>query len=314
MVIRRTYKIMGKLFFTKNYNLFRDKRPQNQMKILSAMEEYSLPINCRVDDKRIRVYFYSDQVLFAETNLPVELELLEYFIDSEVPKNIQNEKWLEALNKAAERVLSIVKYLFNFPELDEHLIQLDKTLIYHENEWKNCVNREQYEWHYGEGFFGIDNQTIPTIQKLIDHQVKPFFALKFLHRAKNEISLRDKWLYTAIASELAIKEFLYTKDSSLKNKWRENPPTIKKIFGEIIAKYLKGPLTHSKLLIKNAEIRNEIVHRPFDRKGLTAINCYKYMDAVEQTIYFLMLEIFPNDVVIKERFDNVKNNRKVDKL
>lgn len=311
MILRRTYKILGNLFYTKDYSVIIGKQPPNQMKILSAMEEYSPAIQLNIGNQCVNTFFYSDKKIFAETTLKDDIALVNYFLDKNIQQLEDNELFLEILDKAANKILSTIKYLFDFHELDEDLFQIEKTLLFINNEWKECTDRRKTEWHYANMFFSIDNNTLPTIKKIFDDGIEPFLALKFLHRAKNEISLRDKWLFAAIAAELAVKEFLFKKDPKKNKKLVDQPMALEDLFGTFLTPFLRKPLPTKKVLLDNAKIRNEIIHRPFDRHGLTYTECIKYLDAVEKTIFFLLNELNPQNQFIEDQFKKISNDKRV---
>ncbi len=112
-----------------------------------------------------------------------------------------------------------------------------------------------------------------------------------------------------MATELATKEFLFKKDPKLRELWdNRQAPKIKDLFEKYVAPNVTAKIKYFSLLIRNARIRNKIIHRPYKEQGLTYKNAMEYLDTVESYIFTLMLEIYPNNPVLKECIQNIKND------
>lgn len=308
MILRKIYKIRGKVIYSHNYTLVKGKSPSSQLKILQSMEEFSKPVTVSIDDKLVTVFFYSEFKVYGEIDVPKTNEAVSYFTSHDIPLNNGFELYLSVLDRAVRKVLSVLKYLFNYEGIDEHLYHSHKTMIRLEDKWIDCPDRNSYKWHYSNPFYCIDSQVMPTIQKLLDSDVESFYSLKFLHKAKNEENLRDKWIYTATCLELTLKEFLYKHDPRYKAEMNTSPINISSLLDKV-AIIVGKDFFNKEFLQKSTEIRNDIIHRPYDRLGLKYDNCIRYMDEVE-TLAFKLLDILaPNNFIIKERIASVNNNK-----
>lgn len=238
--IRRVFSIAGDVYYSNDFSLAKDKQPTNQKKILSSMDQYSPAVKVPIENTDVKVFFYSDKTVYGEIHLPDDEGLKAYLVDPALPLNANYEVILENIDSAVKKVLEIIKYLFDFEAMDEHPCMLKNTLLWtcEGEQWLECADRRKYEWRYADGFFSIDGGTIPTIERLVKEQVEPFYGLRFLHKAKQESNLRDKWIYAATAAEMAIKQFLFIKDPSLKKQWNDKPaPPVEELYGAYLKKY-----------------------------------------------------------------------------
>jgi len=154
-------------------------------------------------------------------------------------------------------------------------------------------------------FSNLDEENYNMIQTCMDNNIEPFIALEFLAKAKSEHDSRYSWLYTTIAAELAIKEFLIAKHPHLETLLNELPsPPLDKLYGKILREY-EGIDSYIKIKdIKTAvKIRNHLIHRPNVRTPISGQNSFIYIRLVEATIYQLLQRLYPQlEPIIKDHY------------
>lgn len=140
--------------------------------------------------------------------------------------------------KATKKVLNLIKYCLNCPDLNDNLFSykgiywsIDKS------KWKRIPERT-YAIIDEHLFLSLNEKTSKSIQNYIENDFEPFFALRHLHRAKEERNPRHKWIDATIAAELAIKEFLIRLKPDIETLLLEvlSPP-IHKLYGSILEYY-----------------------------------------------------------------------------
>ena len=240
-------------------------------------------------------------------------ELISFLHEDEMklPK-----KQLEEISKiksdivnAVKNVFSLLKYLFFNYELDERFISSLKS------EWSLDMN----EWHRlpsgvyftvdGHISYSLNEDVTQKVQSYINLNFEPFFALRYIHKAKNDPIARDKWIDATIAAELAIKEFLIKSKPEIETLLLEMPsPPLSKLYGSVLESlgYPKSPKV--KEISKGVEIRNKLVHRPneFPIDHQAAIN---YVRDINTAIFHLMTLLYPNDVTIKKFYEYLLLNQ-----
>ena len=216
----------------------------------------------------------------------------------DLPDNLRDEIseiYLNILN-SVKKVLSLIKYCFRWVDLDENLISNIKIYwsIYKSN-WKPFPSRISVTVD-SRGFVLLNNESATDIQKYIQNDFKPFFALRHLHRAINENNPRYKWIDATIAAELAIKEFLIRREPCIKDLLLEVPaPPLHKLYGSILKKYndeKKSPKVNE--LQKGAAIRNNLIHKPENTK-ISLKEADEYVHDVETAIYHLLYLLYKED-------------------
>ncbi len=154
-------------------------------------------------------------------------------------------------------------------------------------------------------FSNFDEKNCKMIQACIDKNIEPFIALEFLIKAQSEPDARYRWVYTTIAAEIAIKEFLITKHPHLEVLLNELPsPPLDKLYGKILREY-EGIESYIKIKdIKTAvKIRNYIIHRPKANVPISGQNSFIYTRLVEATIYQLLQRLYPQlEPIIKDHY------------
>ena len=91
--------------------------------------------------------------------------------------------------------------------------------------------------------------------------------MRHLHRAKSENIAHHKWIDATIAAELAIKDVLSKANPDLELLLMEMPsPPLVKLYGVILEKHLGEKSPYLKRIKNGVEIRNRLVHKPYDEK------------------------------------------------
>jgi hypothetical protein len=189
------------------------------------------------------------------------------------------------ISKATKKVLYLIKYCFNCPDLNDDLFSVkDVYWSIDKSKWKSIPM--------------ITYATL-DIQNYIENDFEPFFALRHLHKAKKESNPRHKWIDATIAAELAIKEFLIRLKPDIETLLLEVPsPPIYKLYGPILEFYTKKKSPKLKELTKGAEKRNTLIHRPKDIL-IDDEQANEYIHDVETAIYHLLTLLYPNDHIMK---------------
>jgi hypothetical protein len=160
----------------------------------------------------------------------------------DLPDNLQDEisEIHLSISNYVKKVLRYIKYCLKCMYLDENLIS--NTKIYwsrYKSNWKTFPSQLHVVLD-NRGFWPLNKETATDIQKYIQNDFKPFFALRHLHRAINENNPRYKWIDATIAAELAIKEFLIRREPCIKDLLLEVPaPRLEILYGRILKKYNK---------------------------------------------------------------------------
>lgn len=217
----------------------------------------------------------------------------------DLPENLPNE-FLEIklnISKAVKKVLYLIKYCLKCTYLDEKL--LSNTKFYwskNNSNWEMISSPLHITLLDSPGFMKLNKESAKDIQKYIDNDFKPFFALRHLHRAINEKNPRYKWIDATIAAELAIKEFLIRRDPCIEALLLEVPaPPLDKLYGSILKKYNNGEKSPKFKELKNgAEKRNKLIHRPENTK-ISLEEANKYIHDVDTAIYHLLYLLYQND-------------------
>jgi len=216
----------------------------------------------------------------------------------DLPDNLQVEISEIDLNisNSVKKVLVPIKYCLKCISLGENLIS--NTKIYwskYKKNWKPFPSRI-YMTLDDRGLWQLNKETAKDIQKYIQNDFKPFFALRHLHRAINENNPRYKWIDATIAAELAIKEFLIRREPCIETLLLEVPaPPLHKLYGSILKKYNDGEKSPKvNELQKGAAIRNNLIHKPENTK-ISIKEANKYVHDVETAIYHLLYLLYQED-------------------
>lgn len=142
-------------------------------------------------------------------------------------------------------------------------------------------------------------EIISSLQEGIDKGISPFIAMLHLYRAIQESNPRFKWIDATIAAELAVKEALIRKNPALADIIIELPsPPLGTLYGAILEKYCGAQSPQRAKLIKGAEKRNKLVHRP-EETVITEGEAQDYVTNVMQAIHHLYSLLYPDWEVVK---------------
>lgn len=278
------HSIEGDICYNPSENLFRFSVP--------LKDKTSVVVNIIPAEKRVET--------FGEFEISTEMwNAIHDNVDlNDLSDNLQDEisEIHSKISKSVRRVLSPIKYCLKCTSLNEDLIS--NTNIYWSicrSDWKPLPSKLNITTDV-RGLWQLNKETATDIQKYIQNDFKPFFALRHLHRAINENNPRYKWIDATIAAELAIKEFLIRREPCIEDLLLEVPaPALYKLYGSILKKYNNGEKSPKvKELQNGAETRNKLIHRPEDTK-ISLDEANKYIHDVETAIYHLLYLLYQED-------------------
>ena len=206
-----------------------------------------------------------------------------------------------ALASAVRQVLGVIKYLHRAYWIDENLCssrgatwQIDggnyiaiPTAISVSGHSESISN-----WTDGE----------PRVTSALLEGIVPLEGLRFLHKARLDLRPSYMWIDTTTAAELAVKEALIRKSPQLEALLLEMPsPPIGKLYGSILEHYLGARSPVLKHLVKGAETRNKLVHRP-GAAQIELSEASEYLHRTEAAIFHLMSLLYPASDLIKYEY------------
>lgn len=203
------------------------------------------------------------------------------------------------ISEATRKILYLMKYCFYNVELDERLFSVRSiSWSTDKSKWKPLPMMVTTSMDVCNTVCFREN-TARAIQSYVDDGFQPFFALRHLHRAKKETNPRHKWIDATIAAELAVKEFLVRVKPNIRTLVMEVPsPPMGKMYGEILESFVNQRSPKLKELIKGAEIRNKLIHRPEDTH-IDEQQANKYVQDVQIAIYHLLTLLYRSDPIIE---------------
>ena len=218
-----------------------------------------------------------------------------------LPPKLQDElsEMMSSLSQATRKVLNLIKYCFNQTKLREQLFSVkgdywsvDKV------QWK-VLPMMLSATIEPRDTVSLNENTAKTIQEYLEGGFEPLFALRHLHRAREENVARYKYVDATIAAELAVKEFLTRKKPEVEPLLLELPsPPLDKLYGKILKSYGFAPLPNLKRIADGMRLRNKILHRPkvvrVDKQ-----KSIRYVQDVETAIYHLLTLLYPEDHIVK---------------
>lgn len=205
-----------------------------------------------------------------------------------------------------KRVISFIKYSLAHFDLDERLVSSRKA------EWST----NNTDWQAlpnifivvvdGYSSYPLNAKNAELIQRYINTDFEPFLALKYIHKAKNDILPRDKWIDATIAAELAIKEFLIRLKPEIETLLLNMPsPPLDKLYGVILESFGFNKSPKVKEIQKGVQTRNELIHRPKE-KFINMDHASEYVRDINIAIHHLMTLLYPNDSFIKSYYENIE--------
>jgi hypothetical protein len=211
--------------------------------------------------------------------------------------------------QATRKVLNLIKYSFNQSQIEENLFSSkEKYWSLDETEWKRLpVILSSTVDILSKKF--LNENSAEIIQKYLNTELnpfsEPFFALRTLHKAKEERNSRYKWIDATIAAELAIKEFLTRFIPKIETLLLEVPsPPLHKLYGSILESFTSVRSPKLKELQNGAEVRNKLVHG-HKNVVIESEKANQYVHDVEAAIYHLLTLLYPNDLNIKKLYNSI---------
>lgn len=129
-------------------------------------------------------------------------------------------------------------------------------------------------------------------------------AFQHLHQAYSTESVRQKWVETTIAAELAIKEFLIIKFPNIETLLLEMPsPPLDKLYRNVLHSMIGEESPKWKQIGKGAAKRNKIVHKA-QKFEITMAEANRYIKDVEVAMSHLLVHLNPNDEVLRKLYED----------
>lgn len=239
-------------------------------------------------------------------NLPLSDGLMAWLkagqpkLVTEWPVELSDEidKLHAQLETLARLPTALAKYFLGFSSISDDLVSFGKM------DWSTDLT----EWHrfpfkmtmtgWSSSQIPISEAVKPLLQQDIDTQVRPFLAMRHLHRAIAEAIPRFKWIEATIAAELAIKEALLVAKPELATLLLDMPsPPLAKLYGSTMKQYLGEVSPYRKALVEGSEMRNKLVHRPMDHT-ISLSDATEYVSTVEKAIFHLLRLVYPNSKIL----------------
>lgn len=305
MRIRKIFTIAGPVYYADKY--FSTGHPDKNKELYEKANQLSTPIRLNIENIQFSAMFQGAKMLIVEGEYPDDNVLFQYMTDANIPEDTDLEDGINMIDEAAERVLEIVKYIFDFPPIEEYLKFAKPSMeVYQTNNWLACADRRRYKWVPAETMLCLDATSVKTLQGLLNDGIEPLHAMKFLSKAKREENLRDKCLLLATAAEQAIKEY-FVRIGHPKNQWgNEN---IEGLYDNQLTIVSGASSPHLAGILENSRIRNKIVHRPAHDPKITAADSIRLTDEVERGILHLMKLQYPGNNILDDLYNKVDNSR-----
>jgi len=224
----------------------------------------------------------------------------------DLPDTVQDEfgRLFDEITDATNKVLRLIKYGLNFADvLEPPFAEISQRWSIDGLNWKP-IPRTWYE----RGVFDpdrvkLDNETARQIQDYVNTDYQPFIALMHLHRAKNDLDPRYKWIYATLAAELAIKEFLIRKFPHLEALLLElQSPPLTTLYGKIL-KHYTGTSGNTKVMQDGIETRNKLLHRP-TTETISLEKAEQYVRDIDKEIFHLLNMLYPDDHLIERLYNH----------
>lgn len=305
MLVRKLFTIAGPVYYADSFPPTGD--PDKTLQYFTDTNHTSAPITLTVEGIPFKVVFKGAKTIIAEGTFPDDAVFLKYLTDKTVAKDPALEERIKLIDEAADRVLEIVKYIFDFPPLKEYLKFAKATAeVFEGGTWITSVDRAEYSWVGSNAMFSLDKGTVATLQSLLKDGVEPLHAMKFLSKAKAEENLRDKCLLLATAAEQAIKEY-FVRVGHPKKQWFKGK-NIEDLYDTELTVVSGNPSPHLAGILENAGIRNKIVHRPGHDPEISGPDSIRLTDEVEKGILHLMKLLYSGNKILESLYNKVDNS------
>lgn len=268
--------------------------------------DFTVPIGEGVDRVKVR-FIPKSMAIKAQREAEVSDRLLEILRSGEGELDadeLSTDAFEELyslrspLSRAARRVVSSIKYFLGRSDLGESLYVTTGNYWSEDGgEWKRSPRKLTITTST-QGMVPLNNEFAECIQGYLNEGREPFVALQYLHFAREETNVRQRWISATIAAELAVKEFLIARKADLAPLLLELPsPPLGKLYGSILEHYAGQRSPMRRALIKGVEIRNRLIHRPCEC-DVSVEQAIEYVGKVEQAIYHLLSLLHPGDPII----------------
>lgn len=287
MYIKSIYEIDGKIHYTENGTRFNFIIPINEK-----------TINVKLCPNENKICAYSEVDISEDIYNVLQNEKI---IDEKFYQEIDNSlsEPFSFNHKAIKKVLLLIKYCFQQTNINENLIV----------NGKQYCSRDNLKWIlYESGFhltvdsditIPLNQEKVEIIQKYINENYIPFFALSHLHRAMTESNPRYKWIDATISAELAIKEFLIRKEPTLEALLMDVPsPPLHKLYGSLLKEYAGVESPRKTKIQKGVKTRNDLVHKP-ETVEISRESANEYVHDVQTAVYHLLTLLHPHDSTLR---------------
>ncbi|MGF9741433.1 hypothetical protein ABEX38_29125 [Priestia megaterium] len=206
---------------------------------------------------------------------------------------------LDIMRQHAFYLINLLKYSLNNGWITEELLKVISITISIDNlNWHEFPLKSVLQSGPSTSPRYLTQESSIIIQQYIDDKIEPFVALKHLQKARKEEVPRHMWIEATIAAELAIKEFLIRKITDIEFILLELPsPPLNKLYGRVLENYIGEAYPKYNKLGEGATTRNHLIHRPKET-DITYDKAVKYVQLVEDAIYFLLRKLYPGDPII----------------
>ncbi len=225
---------------------------------------------------------------------------IEYFSDVKkiLPIHPELEEYLNLMSDTFEKLSITLKYFYGIYETDFFGRFVSKFYWSSDKEtWLEVPDRRNTIWVTKDVQYILPDNLLDNIVSTIKKQNNlPFAAFEQLHKAFQErTNTRYMWICAATAAEQAIKEFLGRLKPELIPLLSELPsPPISKLYKSILKEYTDVESSFYKQLIKGAEKRNELIHKP-SQSAPELIQTIIYIHEVECAMIQLHLLLEPSN-------------------
>lgn len=237
--------------------------------------------------------------------------LQTYITDgSELPQNQQDELMQinQPSSKATRILLTHIKYGLNYTSIRESLFSVKPLDLWSEDgeKWFNMPTIQDLTLE-ARIVFPLNEERIGIIQNNINNKKMPYYSLQFLHKAQQAIYPRDRLLYSAIAVELAIKEYLIEIKPKLDFLVLHIPsPPLEKMYHNVLESLGERPSSVRKKELQNlAEYRNKLVHRPQELHISHEI-AKKIVTIASKAVYDLIRRQSPSDELVENIYQSLE--------
>ena len=293
---------MHTIYIRADHTLLFERRPSPS----KGSTSLSVPIQEELS-AIVRLSFKDKSVIVLLNDYQISDRLFRAMIDKDssylpdFPVSLRNEIEVihSILSETTRKVLSLIKYHLRHVNLSEQLFSIRARRWRHEkSNWRRLPTKLTSAIQ-DRTEIPLDNVSTQHLQISLNEDFQPLLAMRHLHRASNELIPQYMWIDATIAAELAVKETLIRARPELETLLLEVPaPTLPKLYGPILEKYLGERSPFLEVIEKGARIRNRLVHRP-QMENVGPQDAIDYVADIERAIFHLLDLLYPNNDLIK---------------